>query len=74
MSHCSVCKGIGHIELLDTPCQFCNGTGEYTKAADAFLTSHTCQCILLDRKKCPVCGKNCHHDTPNRVKIVAPPV
>ena len=51
-----------------------NGTGEHTKAAEAFLASHTCQCILLDRKTCPVCGKKCHHDTPNRVKVMAGPV
>ena len=22
-----------------------------------------CQCIVLDRKFCPVCNKACHHDT-----------
>ena len=28
---CAVCKGKGKIELLDSSCPFCNGTGEFTK-------------------------------------------
>ena len=28
---CAVCNGKGKIELLDSSCPFCNGTGEFTK-------------------------------------------
>ena len=30
---CAVCMGKGKIELLDSSCPFCNGTGEFTKIA-----------------------------------------
>jgi len=32
---CGVCKGVGIIELLDSPCPFCNGTGENSKSAES---------------------------------------
>ena len=64
---CVVCKGTGIIELLDSSCPFCNGTGENSK-------SHICQCIFLDRKQCPICEKKCHHDTPNRPKVLINPM
>lgn len=70
---CAVCNGDGIIELLGSDCPFCNGTGEPNKAAKAYLDSHICQCIFLDRKRCPLCGKNCHHDTPNKPKILLSP-
>ena len=54
---CVVCKGNGIIKLLGSQCPFCNGTGEYTKSAESYLDSHICQCIFLDRKICPLCGK-----------------
>ena len=66
---CPVCKGSGTITLLDCACSFCNGTGEYTRSAESYYKSHICQCVLLDRKQCPLCGKKCHHDTPNKPKI-----
>ncbi len=71
---CPVCKGEGTIELLGSQCPFCNGTGDFTKAAESYLESHICQCIFLDRKKCPLCGKRCHHDTPNKPKILIDPI
>ena len=71
---CPVCKGRGSIELLDSQCPFCNGTGEFTKAGESYMKSHICQCIMLDRKICPLCGKKCHHDTPNRPKVLIGPV
>ena len=70
---CPVCKGSGTITLLDCSCSFCNGTGEYTKSAESYYKSHICQCVLLDRKRCPLCGKKCHHDTPNKPKILLSP-
>jgi len=27
---CAVCEGKGKIELLDSSCPFCKGTGEFT--------------------------------------------
>jgi hypothetical protein len=35
---------------------------------------HICQCIFLDRKNCPLCGKKCHHNTPNRPRILISPM
>ena len=72
--NCLVCKGNGMIELLDSQCPFCNGTGEFTKSAESYLQSHICQCIFLDRKLCPICEKKCHHDTPNRPKVLINPM
>ena len=43
---CVVCNGKGKIELLDTQCPFCNGTGEYTKISEKYFESHICQCIF----------------------------
>ena len=72
--NCAVCKGNGFISLLgSSPCSFCNGTGEDNKPAKAYLASHTCQCNLLDRKRCPICEKKCHHDTPNKPGILLSP-
>lgn len=70
---CAVCGGGGRIVLLGSPCPFCNGTGEATRAAESYMKSHPCQCSLYDRKRCPLCGRKCHHDTPNRPKILVGP-
>jgi len=71
---CAVCGGQGKIVLLDTQCSFCNGTGEFSKTADSYMKSHICQCIFLDRITCPLCGKKCHHDTPNKPKVLISPI
>ena len=71
---CAVCKGEGKIELLNSSCPFCNGTGEFTKISESYFKSHICQCIFLNRKICPLCGKRCHHDTPNKPKILLHPM
>ena len=34
---CVVCNGRGIIELLDSQCPFCNGTGEFTKISESIL-------------------------------------
>ena len=70
---CVVCKGRGKIELLDTQCPFCNGTGEYTRISESYFKSHICQCIFLNRNICPLCEKKCHHDTPNKPKLLIGP-
>jgi hypothetical protein len=58
---CDFCKGLGSIS--SNICVYCNGTGEWNQAAQAYVKNHICQCIVLDRKFCPVCNKACHHDT-----------
>jgi hypothetical protein len=68
---CVVCSGT--IELLHSKCPFCNGTGEPNNSAKSYLDSHICQCVFLDRKQCPLCGKKCHHDTLNKPKILLSP-
>jgi RecJ-like exonuclease len=67
---CEVCKGSGKIEALESECPFCNGTGEYSKAGDSYMKSHICQCVAYDRKNCPLCEKKCHHNTPNRPRLL----
>lgn len=74
MKKCAVCNGLGYVKILGKECPFCNGQGEYTKIAESYFKSHICQCVLLDRKQCPLCGKKCHHDTPNRPKILIEPI
>ena len=37
---CGVCKGVGTIELIDSQCPFCNGTGENSTAAESYR-NHT---------------------------------
>lgn len=69
---CAICKGQG-ITLFGEPCSFCRQTGEANNAAESFVRNHTCLCITLDRKNCPVCGKKCHHNTPNRPKLLISP-
>ena len=71
---CAVCKGKGKIELLYSSSPFSNGTGEFTKISESYFKSHICQCIFLNRKICPLCGKRCHHDTPNKTKIMLHPM
>ena len=58
---CDLCKGEG--SWSSNACVYCNGTGEWNQAAQSYLKNHICQCIVLDRKFCPVCNKPCHHDT-----------
>tara|TARA_R110002020_G_scaffold217807_5_gene425586 strand:- start:359 stop:610 length:252 start_codon:yes stop_codon:yes gene_type:complete len=68
--HCLVCKGDGVIPHLNSACSFCNETGEYTKLSETFLRDHQCQCIIHDRKNCPICGEQCHHNTNGRPKVI----
>ncbi len=59
--YCDFCKGLG--KFGSKLCVYCNGTGEWNLAAQGYIKNHICQCIVLDRKFCPVCNKPCHHDT-----------
>ena len=61
-SPCEVCRGTGK-NLFNEACPFCNGTGEWNDAAVSYVKSHICQCIMWDRKNCPICHKVCHHDS-----------
>ncbi len=65
-NYCDMCKGKG--QFLGNPCVYCNETGEWNVAAQGYLKNHICQCIISDRKHCPVCNKKCHHDTTNHPK------
>ena len=59
---CIVCRKTG--QTFDNRiCPFCNGTGEPNNMAEEYMRNHICQCIVLDRKFCPICEKICHHDT-----------
>jgi len=60
-SPCDICRGSGKNQFNEV-CPYCNGTGEWNYAATAFMKNHICQCLLLDRKFCPVCEKKCHHN------------
>jgi len=66
---CIICQNTGRLEALSIGCSFCNGTGEYTKAAESYMKSHPCQCIYYDRRSCRLCGKKCHHATNNKPKL-----
>lgn len=56
---CDLCKGLGAVGKQ--VCPFCNGEGTWNQAAQSYVKNHICQCIVWDRKFCPVCGKKCHH-------------
>ncbi len=58
---CDFCQGVG--KSSSNVCVYCNGTGEWNQAAQAYVKNHICQCIVLDRKFCPICNKSCHHGT-----------
>ncbi len=58
---CDFCQGVG--KSSSSVCVYCNGTGEWNQAAQSYVKNHICQCIVLDRKFCPVCNKSCHHGT-----------
>lgn len=68
---CDLCKGAGVVGTNE--CPFCNGTGEWNQAAQAYVLNHICQCIVWDRRFCPVCLKACHHDTSNSPKQTIDP-
>lgn len=70
---CSVCRGTGYLNITQSGCVFCNSTGDYSKAAESYMKSHICQCVFLDRKNCPLCGKKCHHSTPLNPRILITP-
>jgi hypothetical protein len=58
--YCDFCKGLS---IGSKNCVYCNGTGKWNASAQAYLKNHICQCIVLDRKFCPVCNQKCHHDS-----------
>ena len=47
---CDFCKGVG--SSGSNVCVYCNGTGEWNQAAQAYVKNHICQCIVMDRKFC----------------------
>lgn len=74
MDNCAFCKGKG--SFMNVECGFCNGTGEYNRAAEAYVRKdrHTCGCAATDRKNCPICQEICHHKGSQAPKVmIAPP-
>ena len=68
---CSICNGTRYIDSWrKVECYFCNGTGEYTKAAESFMKAHPCQCVHSDRKNCSLCKQKCHHSSNNKPKVL----
>ena len=63
---CDVCKG--GKTVAGNECPYCNGTGEWNQAGQAYVKNHICMCINWDRKFCPVCLKICHHTTSQNPK------
>lgn len=68
---CAMCNGTKMLGNSD--CPYCNGTGEWTQAAESYMKHHICQCINWDRAFCPVCHQRCHHDTTNNPKQTISP-
>jgi len=66
---CSVCIGTCK-NMFNEICTYCNGTGEWNSVGDAYIKTHICQCITWDRKFCPICKKECHHDSSSAPKQV----
>ena len=64
---CVMCDGIGKNQFNEG-CTYCNATGEPNNLAEEYLRNHICQCIVWDRKFCPVCKQKCHHDTTHTPK------
>ena len=58
---CVICDG-KKINMRHT-CTYCNGTGEWNQTAENYYNNHICQCIVWGRKFCPICKKECHHDS-----------
>ena len=58
--YCDFCKGL---PIGSKDCVYCNGTGKWNAAAQAYLKNHICQCVFSDREFCPICHQKCHHDS-----------
>lgn len=69
---CDFCKGRG-VAVAGKECVYCNGTGEWNAAAQAYVKNHICQCINWDRRNCPVCMKKCHHSSSQSNKQIIDP-
>ena len=70
---CAVCNGKGKIELLILHVLFVMAL-ENLQKFQKVISSHTyVNVYFLNRKTCPLCGKKCHHDTPNKPKILLGP-
>lgn len=60
--NCVICDGTGK-NLFKESCVYCNGTGEPNPLAEEYMRNHICQCLIFDRKNCPICHKVCHHNS-----------
>ena len=57
---CAVCKGKGKIELLDSSCPFCNGTGEFFQTHQVLINEKMPAKTV--KTTCPDCNKE--YETP----------
>ena len=64
------CKGVRYLSYV---CVYCNGTGEWNQAAQAYVKNHICQRIVLASKFCSVCNKACHNNTALKPKQTIEP-
>jgi len=60
--YCVVCNRTGRA-FDERICPFCNGTGNPNHLGEEYMRTHICQCEIGDRKNCPVCKTECHHDS-----------
>ena len=67
---CQICNGT-KVTYLMKPCYFCNETGLSNNFTKSFIKNHICLCSTTDRKTCPICKRNCHHDSTLNPRIIS---
>ena len=67
---CQICDGT-KVTYLMKPCYFCNETGLSNNFTNSFIKNHICLCSTTNRRTCPICKKDCHHDSTLHPKILS---
>lgn len=67
---CQICHGT-KVTYLMKPCYFCNETGLSNNFTNSFIKNHICLCSTTNRRTCPICKKNCHHDSTLHPKVLS---
>jgi hypothetical protein len=67
---CQICDGT-KVTYLMKPCYFCNETGLSNNFTNSFIKNHICLCSTTNRRTCPICKKNCHHDSTLHPKVLS---
>jgi CheY-like chemotaxis protein len=60
LERCPICLGSKHGNARDSHCEFCRGSGRFTKNAYAFFLHHDCDC-KWSNGICDWCHHKCHH-------------